>query len=109
MRFLGLDLADRVPDYSTVWRFREALAESGAIQPLFARFDAALKERGYFALGGQIVDASIVEAPKQRMTKDEKARIKSVEIPPWPAAKARHKDVDARWTSSAAARRRSQD
>lgn len=98
MRFLGLDLADRVPDYSTVWRFREALAESGAIQPLFARFDAALKERGYFALGGQIVDASIVEAPKQRMTKDEKAQIKSGEIPPWPAAKARHKDIDARWT-----------
>ncbi|HET6521512.1 MAG TPA: IS5 family transposase [Geminicoccaceae bacterium] len=98
MRFLGLDLAGRVPDYSTVWRFREALAEAGAIEPLFARFDAELKERGYFALGGQIVDASIVEAPKQRMTKDEKAQLKRGETPPWPAAKARHKDVDARWT-----------
>lgn len=98
MRFLGLDLAGRVPDYSTVWRFREALGEAGAIAPLFARFDAELKEQGYFALGGQIVDASIVEAPRQRMSKDEKLQIKRGEVPPWPAAKARHKDVDARWT-----------
>jgi len=95
MRFLGLDLAGRVPDYSTVWRFREALGEAGAIAPLFARFDAELKEQGYFALGGQIVDASIVEAPRQRMSKDEKLQIKRGEVPPWPAAKARHKDVDA--------------
>ena len=98
MRFLGLGLAGRVPDYSTVWRFREALAAAGAIEPLFARFDAELKAKGYLALGGQIVDASIVEAPKQRMTKDEKAQVKRGETPAWPAAKARHKDVDARWT-----------
>lgn len=31
-----------------------------ALYGLFARFDADLNERGYFALGGQIVDASIV-------------------------------------------------
>lgn len=89
MRFLGLGLAGRVPDDSTVWRFREALAEAGAIEPLFARFDAELKERGYFALGGQIVDASIVEAPRQRMTKDEKAQIKRGETPAWPARRRR--------------------
>jgi transposase, IS5 family len=64
---------------------------------LFARFDAELKERGYFALGGQIVDASIVEALKQRMTKDEKAQIRRGKVPPRPAAKAPHKDADARW------------
>ena len=64
MRFLGLGLADRVPDYSTVWRFREALVTAGAMEDLFAQFDAALTERGYLALGGQLIDASIVEAPR---------------------------------------------
>jgi transposase, IS5 family len=98
MRFLGLDLAGRVPDYSTVWRFREALAEAGAIEPLFARFDAALKGRGYFALGGQIVDAAIAGAPEERLTTDEKAQIKRGERPGWKPAQAAHKDVDARWT-----------
>lgn len=102
MRFLGLGLGDRVPDYSTIWRFREALVEADAIEGLFARFDVELKDRGYFALGGQVIDASIVEAPKQRLTDDEKARIKAGETAReiWPArpAKAAHKDTAARWT-----------
>ena len=68
MRFLGLGLGDPVPDYSTIWRFREALVEAGAVDGLFTRFDAELKDRGYLALGGQLIDASIVEAPKQRLT-----------------------------------------
>jgi IS5 family transposase len=98
MRFLGLGLADRVPDYSTIWRFREALVAAGAMEELFAQFDRALTEQGYFALGGQLIDASIVEAPRQRLTVEEKQRIRAGERPDWPAAKARHKDTDARWT-----------
>ena|GEM_PF-1549420 len=50
---------------------------AAAIEALFARFDAELKDRGYFALGGQVIDASIVEAPKQRLSDPEKARIKA--------------------------------
>ena len=102
MRFLGLGLGDRVPDYSTIWRFREALVAAGAVEGLFARFDAELKDRGYFALGGQVIDASIVEAPKQRLSDDEKARIKAGETARqiWPdrPSKAAHKDTAARWT-----------
>jgi hypothetical protein len=65
MRFIGLTLADRVPHARTIWRFREKLSEAGAIEELFARFDTAL--RGYIAaVSGQIVDATLVAAPKQR-------------------------------------------
>ena len=49
-RFLGLTLTGKVPDYSTVWRFREALVEADALQALFDRFDAALREKGYLAM-----------------------------------------------------------
>jgi len=101
MRFLGLGLGDVVPDANTIWTFREALKRSGAIDRLFARFDARLKEAGYLAMGGQIVDASIVAAPKQRNTEAEKAEIKAGRIPrEWAKrpAKLRQKDRDARWT-----------
>ena len=98
MRFLGLGLGDRVPDRTTIWLFREALVAAGTIEALFARFDAELKRQGYLALGGQIIDATIVEAPKQRLTAAEKATIKAGSTPAWPQAKARQKDTDARWT-----------
>jgi IS5 family transposase len=47
MRFLGLSLSDRVPDARTIWLFREKLTKAGAIQPLFDRFDAALRASGW--------------------------------------------------------------
>jgi len=101
MRFLGLGLADPVPDANTIWTFREALKRAGAVEALFARFDAALRAAGYLAMSGQIVDATIVAAPKQRNTQAEKAAIKTGRIPEGWAdrpAKLRQKDRDARWT-----------
>src|SRR5918912_4520442 len=50
MRFLGLGLADPVPDANTTWTFREALKRAGAVEALFARFDATLREAGYIAM-----------------------------------------------------------
>jgi IS5 family transposase len=101
MRFLGLGLQDRVPDATTLWLYREALVAAGAVEELFAEFDAHLRAQGYAATGGQIVDASIIAAPKQHNTRDENAAIKAGEVPPeWSSnrAKLRQKDTDARWT-----------
>jgi IS5 family transposase len=93
MRFLGLRLADTVPDTNTIWTFREALtrarlAGKPAIEVLFARFNAALSVAGFLAMSGQIVDATIVAAPKQRNTDGEKRDIKEGRIPPqWPTSR----------------------
>ena len=50
------------------WLFREKLTKAGAIETLFARFDAAVRAAGYIPMSGQIVDASLVAAPRQRNT-----------------------------------------
>jgi len=68
MRFLGLGLTDRVPDAKTIWAFRERLTKAGAIEALFTRFDLAIRAAGYIPMSGQIIDASLVSAPKQRNT-----------------------------------------
>ena len=76
MQFLGLGLEDRIPDATTVWLYRERLARAGIVERLFGMFDAHLRERGYQAMGGQIVDASIVPVPTQRNIKEENAETK---------------------------------
>lgn len=100
-RSLGLGLDGRVPDATTVSLFRERLGQAKAIDKLFARFDAALTDRGYLAMGAQIIDATVVSATKQRNTEEEKAAIKDGRISDsWKgkAAKIRQKDRDARWS-----------
>ena len=101
MRFLGLSIGDKVPDAKTIWLFREQLAQAGLERTLFEQFDAYLRSNGFAAKKGQIVDASIVQIPKQRNTRDENQKIKegrSEEIEGWSEPKKRQKDTDARWT-----------
>ena len=83
VRFLGLALEDKVPDAKacpeldsgTVWLYREQLSQAGVIETLFDDFDAYLKSQGYQAMGGQIIDASIVAVPIQRNRRDENEQI----------------------------------
>src|SRR5918999_761333 len=101
MRFLGLGLEHPVPDAKTIWLFREQLTRAGAIEELFGSFDAHLKGQGSLAMSGQIVDASIIAAPRQRNTDEEKRTLKERRIPEEWAAKPKklaQKDRDARWT-----------
>ena len=101
MRFLGLGLEDAVPDAKTLWLYREALAKAGAVEELFDLFDGFLKIKGYLARGGQIIDATIVSAPKQHNSREDNETIKEGKMPEdWKSkpAKNRQKDKDARWT-----------
>jgi IS5 family transposase len=100
-RFLGLEFEDDIPDGTTLWLFREKLAQAGLVEKLFERFNQHLNAKGYIARGGQMVDATIVPVPKQRNSREENETVKRGETPAaWEEkpAKNRQKDKDARWT-----------
>lgn len=100
-RFLGLSPEDNVPDAKTQWVFREQVARHGLTEKLFDAFDQQLWYAGFFPKGGQIIDASLVNVPKNRNKRDENKQIKEGKTPEgWddqPNMK-RQKDLDARWT-----------
>ena len=101
MRFLGLDLEQRIPDAKTIWLFRETLAQAQVVETLFAQFESYLAEQGLQPRGGQLIDASLIPVPKQRNSRDENATLKAGECPTeWEGqpAKRRQTDTEARWT-----------
>lgn len=102
LRFLGLSLGDRTPDENTIRHFRNRLTETGTLKRVMKAFDWQLQKKGYIPMSGQIVDASLVPAPKQRNTEGEREAIKSgksaKDIWPNEPNKAAQKDTDARWT-----------
>ena len=103
MRFLGLELEDRVPDGNSVWLFRERLKALGLFEVLFKAFHGQLAARGYEARSGQMIDATFVEVPRSRNTREENARIKAAAAGEDPGLwedepdKRAQKDTDARW------------
>lgn len=101
MRFLGLTLADEVPDAKTIWNYKNQLAEAGMMEKLFKHLDTQLDKDGLIAHKGKMVDASFVEVPRQRNSREDNSLLKQGEIPQeWQdnPHKLRQKDRDAKWT-----------
>jgi len=103
-RYLGLSLCDAVPDAKTIWSFREALRESQILDGIFDQFVEQTESKGIITHSGSIVDATFVDAPRQRNTREENREIKEGKIPvEWEKKKNRHKkaqkDTDARWAT----------
>ncbi len=98
-RFLGLEHSRKVPDAKTIWVWRERLKAQDLIGDISAAVSGQLQRSGFIARGGQIIDASIVNAPIQRNRRDENEAIKQERVPEdWSPAKRAQKDVEARWT-----------
>jgi IS5 family transposase len=101
VRFLGLSLEGTVPDAKTIWHYREMLTNAGVIRRVFNKFDRYLQAQGFRAKKGQLIDATIVEVPKQGMTEKERDQVEAGETPKdWQEKPAMlsQKDTDARWT-----------
>jgi transposase, IS5 family len=89
-RFCGQDPEKPGPDHSTLWRFREALAEAGLADTVFAEINRQLDGHGLILRKGTLIDATLVEA--------QAARPK----PPKPEEKATDKNVTVKATDKVA-------
>ena len=64
--FVGLSAEDETPDHTTIWRFRQKLAEGGLIEKLFAELGRQLESRGVAIRQGTLIDASIIPSAARR-------------------------------------------
>jgi IS5 family transposase len=84
-RFIGLALADPVPDHSTLSRFRAELVRRGLSERLLAELNRQLDQRGLIVKQGTLIDASLVEADGRRPRQGEPTE--------------RRSDPDATWNA----------
>ena len=101
LRFLGFTPESRIPDEKTIWAFRESVKVRGLYEELFQTFSRYLDAQGLKAQRGIVIDARIVEVPKQRNTRPENQTIKEGAMPAkWEKTPAKRvqKDLEARWT-----------
>ncbi len=111
-QFLGIHTVAEIPDEKSVWACRDKLSKACTSDLLFDEFRAYLDSLGLSFNEGKIVDATFVEAPRQRNTRDENRQIKEGNGGAlWQAVdgdserekkckghKRSHKDIEARWT-----------
>lgn len=111
-QFLGLEIGDKIPDEKTIWFFKEQLANHNLSEKLFELFTSQLLHKGVIAKEGSMVDASFVDVPRQRNSREENDYIKKGAIPTSFAKKDKNgkrsklsqKDIDARWVTKSGER-----
>ena len=69
-RFAGLRLSDRLPDESTILRFRHFLERHKLGEVIFDTVSAQLRQQGLMMREGTIVDATIIAAPSSTKNQD---------------------------------------
>lgn len=70
-RFIELDIAESVPDHSTIWRFRQLLESDSLMATLLAEINEQLANQSLYIRSGEvsIIDASVIEAKQCRPNK----------------------------------------
>jgi len=99
-KFLGIESYAQVPDSKTIWHYREQLKKHEIIHEIFSLFTEKLQNASLMLKDGAIIDASIVQVPRQRNTKEENKQVRDGEIPEgWKDKpnKLEQKDLDADW------------
>jgi IS5 family transposase len=64
--FCGFGLSDRIPDETTLCRFRNDAAAAGVLEAAFAEVNRQLDAQGLMVRKGTLIDASIVPAASRR-------------------------------------------
>ena len=71
-RFVGLGLGSKVPDYSTIWRFRDALIQHNLLEGIFEMVIQDCDEKGLVIKRGTIVDSTIIESVNRPLSKKKR-------------------------------------
>lgn len=95
--FAGITSSQPVPDFTTLWRFKELLATRGTLDQLFAQVGAMLEARGLVLKRGTIVDATVVASTHRPLTHE--ARETLLEREAATGHRDRYRDSDAMWTA----------
>ncbi|MCP4489916.1 MAG: transposase, partial [Gammaproteobacteria bacterium] len=74
-RFVGVDFSQQIPDFTTLWRFKERIVELNLMDALFNLILNALEEKGGLLKKGTAVDATIIESTNRSLSKEKRAEL----------------------------------
>jgi IS5 family transposase len=69
-RFLGISFDTEIPDFTTIWRFRERLIKAGLLKKIFKNVLKHLDKRNVILRKGTLVDATLVQAARKKNKND---------------------------------------
>ena len=74
-RFVGINLDHDIPDFTTFWRFKEAIIQHDLGDIIFDQITAQLEQRGMMLKRGTVVDATIINSVNRPLKKERRQEL----------------------------------
>lgn len=94
-RFTGISFESEIPDYSTIWRFRERLIRTGLLDTVFDEINRQLNKKNMILKKGTLVDATLVQGARKQPSKNDKEKQNDNDSPRMKARQRSQRDTEA--------------
>lgn len=74
-QFAGIGMQEMVPDYTTIWRFKESLIKANLLEQMFSMIIRMIEHKGLLVKKGTIVDATIIQSAHRPLSKDKRQEL----------------------------------
>lgn len=76
-KFVGIGFSQEIPDFTTLWNFKEALTEHKLMDRIFSSINHQLYLHGLILKKGTIADATIIESDNKPLSKAKRAQLET--------------------------------
>ena len=75
-KFIGITFATTIPDYSSMWRFRDRLVKHKVNDKIFEKILGYIEAKNLLVKRGTIVDATIIDSTTRPLSKEKREALK---------------------------------
>jgi IS5 family transposase len=76
-KFVGISFSQEIPDFTTLWYFKEALVTHKLMDKVFSSINHQLELSGLILKKGTIADATIIESENKPLSKEKRAKLEN--------------------------------
>lgn len=76
-QFVGIGLSHEIPDFTTLWYFKEALVKHKLMDRIFSSINSQLELEGLILKKGTIADATIIESGNRPLSKQKRETLET--------------------------------
>ena len=76
-QFVGLSFDQEIPDFTTIWKFKEALIQNKLMDRIFSSIVSQIELHGLILKKGTIVDATIIPSSNKPLSKKKREELET--------------------------------
>ncbi len=80
-QFVGLSYNEEIPDFTTIWKFKESLVKMGLMDSIFNGILSRLEAKGLIVRKGTMIDAIVIQTGNRPLSNKKREKLEAEPSP----------------------------